>query len=118
MSTNYYVTPNRPSVCKPIHIGKSSYGWLFLFHAHNEPYEEPPVVWNTYKQVFDWLYENTVVKNDFVIINEYDELVSFDEFVKMVSDKQEDEFNSGNPDNFYDGVRNVDGYRFTDRDFC
>ena len=38
MGTNYYVIPNRPSVEEPIHIGKSSMGWMFLFQDVSEPY--------------------------------------------------------------------------------
>lgn len=37
MGTNYYAVKNRPTVCSPIHIGKSSSGWLFLFHEQNDP---------------------------------------------------------------------------------
>ena len=35
MGTNYYVVSSKPKVCYPIHIGKSSAGWKFLFHSVN-----------------------------------------------------------------------------------
>ena len=31
MGTNYYVVRDRPSQMEPVHIGKSSIGWLFGF---------------------------------------------------------------------------------------
>lgn len=51
MGTNYYVVPNRPSVETPIHIGKSSIGWMFLFHDVDEPYGDIPVVWHSFDEV-------------------------------------------------------------------
>ncbi len=117
MGTNYYAVRNRPTVADPIHIGKSSAGWLFNFQSHNEKWDNPPVVWNTYSQVKAWLYKHTVEDKDFVILDEYDEEISYDDFIQMVDEKQRDEVNQSNPDNFT-YTRNVDGYRFSDGDFC
>lgn len=50
-------------------------------------------------------------------MNEYDEIIPYETFVQMVDKKQEDEHNQSNPDNF-SYSRNVDGYRFSDGDFC
>ena len=113
MGTNYYVVPNRPSTREPIHIGKSSYGWLFCFQSQNETWYDPPIVWNTYDQVKDWLYKYTVEKQDFVIMNEYDEIVPYETFIKIVDDKQKDPHNIDNPNNF-SYSKNVNGYRFND----
>lgn len=113
MGTNYYAVRNRPTTQEPIHIGKSSWGWKFLFQAHNETWEDPPVVWNTYEQVYEWLFKYTVESDEFVIIDEYDQIVSFADFIKMVKDKQ----NEDNPDDFR-WWRNVNGFRFDDREFC
>ena len=115
MGTNYYVVKNGPSVREPIHIGKSSIGWLFNFQAHNEPWEIPPVVWNTYNQVVEWLKKYTVDSTEYVIMDEYDEIVSLDDLIELIRWKQED--CKDNPDNFK-YARNVDGYRFSDGDFC
>ena len=117
MGTNYFACRNRPTTDEPIHIGKSSYGWLFLFQSHNDPWNEPPVIWNTYTQVLNWLHENTVEKQDYVIMDEYDRIISFDDFKKMVDDIQADSEFQKNEKNFKHS-RNVDGYRFTDDDFC
>lgn len=117
MGMNYYAVRNKASLEHPIHIGKSSFGWFFCFQTQSEPWQySVPVVWNTYKQVIDWLRKYTVERNDYVILDEEDEVVSFEDFVKMVEDKQNDEKCRSNPDNFQYS-KNVDGYRFTDGDF-
>lgn len=115
MGTNYYVVPNRPSIAEPIHIGKSSMGWMFLFQDVCEPYRNVPVIWHSYDEVEDWLHQNTVDSNDYVIINEYDEIIPFDDFIELVARKQE-QFKD-NPDNFTH-CRNVNGYRFEEGEFC
>lgn len=117
MGTNYYAVRNRPTVQEPIHIGKSSIGWLFNFQRHNDTWNDPPVVWNTWTQIKAWLKENTVDKTDYVIIDEYDEIISLDEFIELVEEKQKDKFCKANKDNF-SYSDNVDGYRFSDEDFC
>ncbi len=117
MGTNYYAARNKPTCRSPIHIGKSSMGWLFNFQTQNETWDDPPVVWNTITQLKDWLYKYTVETNEFSIIDECDEIISFDEFFKLVESKQNDKFCKNNPDNFTYS-KNVDGYRFTDGDFC
>lgn len=118
MGTNYYAVKNRPSLDEPIHIGKLSYGWLFCFQDQDRPHNDPPVVWHSYDDVKNWLRKYTVVRSDYSILDEYDRVVSFEGFFKMVEDVQKDEFAIENPDNFKYGVRNVGGYRFDDRDFC
>ena len=117
MGTNYYAVKNRASVTEPIHIGKSSAGWLFLFQSQNDTWNDPPVVWNTYKQVMDWLKKYTLDSDSYAIVDEYDEIIPFERFKELVDRKQEDEHCKSNPDNF-EYSRNVDGYRFEDGDFC
>lgn len=110
MGTNYYAVRTRPTVSEPIHIGKSSSGWRFLFQRQISP----PAVWDSYEQVKTWLKENTVDKHDYVIIDEYDEIIPYDDFIELVESKQSDTDCKYNPENFRYGVRNVDGYRFAD----
>lgn len=117
MGTNYYAVKNRPTVCSPIHIGKSSYGWLFLFHEQSDPWREDEPTWHTYEEVRTWLYEHTVKEKDYVIMDEYDRIVSFDQFFEMVDIKQLDEISKSNEENFKYRVKNVNGYRFTDEEF-
>ena len=117
MGTNYYAVRNKPTTQEPIHIGKSSAGWLFCFQRHNDTWSDPPVVWNTWTQIKTWLKENTVDKTDYVIIDEYDEVITLDDFIEMVEEKQRDKFCKANKDNFTYSD-NVDGYRFSNEDFC
>lgn len=112
MGTNYYAVRNRPSVEEPIHIGKCSAGWKFNFERHNDTCREPPVVWNTYNQVKNWLYENTVRSEEYVIMDEYDRIVPYSDLIDMIQAKQEEE----SEDNFVYST-NVDGYRFSDGPF-
>lgn len=87
---------------------------MFCFQTQNEKWNDIPVVWNTYNQVIDWLKKYTADSKEYVIIDEYDEIISLDDFIGMVQRKQIDD--KDNPDNFTYS-RNVDGYRFTDGDF-
>lgn len=112
MGTNYFVVPNRPSIERPIHIGKSL-GWMFLFQDIDDSFRDVPVVWHTYEEVVKWLYRYTVESKQYVIINEYDEIISFDDFFEMVH-KQE-RFKD-NPNGFT-YCNNVNGYIFEEQEF-
>lgn len=112
MGTNYYLVKSKPTTREPIHIGKSSIGWRFLFHRVNEPWNDPPVVWNTYNQVKSFLQKYAVLNKDYLIMDEYDEIVSYEDFVRMVDRKQKED----NPHNF-ENADDIDGYRFTDAEF-
>lgn len=117
MGTNYYLVKNGPTVnYGPYHIGKSSIGWMFNFQEQNEPWGDWPVVWHTYPQVKQRLYDLTVANSNFVIMNEYDEIVSYNDFIELVERKQSDPHCKSNPDNF-SFAKNIDGYRFTDQEF-
>ena len=112
MGTNYYAVRTRPTCEEPIHIGKASAGWKFLFQTHYEIWHEPPIIWRRYEDVIRWLKIYTVDNPKYVIVDEYDEIVSIHEFEKLVEMHQEAE----NNEMFLD-CRNVDGYRFSDREF-
>ena len=116
MGTNYYVVPNRPSMREPVHIGKSSYGWLFCFQYQEEKWNDPPIVWHDYDEVKAWLKKYTVDNNAYVIMDEYDTVIPYDEFIEMVEFKQKDAENRKNLDNFA-YADNVKGYRFVKGDF-
>lgn len=113
MGTNYYAVRNKVTLEEPIHIGKSSLGWKFNFQSHNDTWREPPVIWNTYNQVMDWLQKYTVDSDEYVILDEYDKRVPLEDLKALIANKQ----NIKNPDDFTYS-RNVDGYRFSDREFC
>lgn len=115
MGTNYYAIKRKPSLYNtPLHIGKSSSGWMFLFCGYQDyelnsyNYDERINI-NSYK---DWV--KYLSNDDIVILNEYDEEYTLEEFLFLVNAKQEREKN--NPDNF-NNCANVGGYRFSYRDF-
>lgn len=106
------ITPYEILGHRKIHIGKSSAGWLFCFQYQNNG----PCKWNNYKEVFDWLYKNTIENEDYYIIDEYNEIITYQDFKNKVDEKQKDPKNLANPENFY-YCDNVGGYRFALGDF-
>ena len=116
MGTNYYLVKNGPTKVAPVHIGKSSLGWMFLFQSHSDGCFDHRVNWQTYPQVKDVLKKLTVDSDEYVIMDEYDEVVPYDDFIKLVEWKQHDPWSRDNPDNF-SNANDVGGYRFTDREF-
>lgn len=114
MGINYYAVKNRPTICGPIHIGKESAGWMFLFREYDEFWIEPPIVWHSFDDVKKWLDTYVGEKKTYIIMNEYDEQVSLQDFYEMVDMKQKRD--SDNSDNFM-YVKNINGYRFSEQDF-
>ena len=57
---------------KDIHIGKSSFGWKFLWDVNNFKYSG-----KSKKEMFDWLKDKD-------IIDEYDKHYTFDQFIKRI----------------------------------
>lgn len=111
MGTNYYahkVDPTPRESERVVHIGKSSSGWLFLFHDCE--------FFHTYPQVRRWLREHISLKKEYVLMNEYGEIVDVEVFIMLVQNKQNDRLCKNNPDNFK-YCKNIDGYRFQDGDF-
>lgn len=109
MGTNYYAVKRKPCLYnREIHIGKSSFGWLFLFKDNNE--------FHTFPQLKKWL-NNNVDTGEYVLFDEYNREIDKDELLDLIEKKQNDEKSKNNPDNFNEYCKNIDGYRFTDRDF-
>lgn len=93
MGTNYYMRYRICECCErydEIHIGKSSYGWTFSFHAFREgDYESLATVGiKSYKEWID-LLEN--IKGG--IYDEYGQEISLDEFKNLVKSKEKEKFN-------------------------
>lgn len=113
MGTNYYVIKKKPSLYNSaLHIGKSSAGWKFCFHGY-QAIDNPLV--SEYSDlninsVDDW--KALLNNKDFVILDEYDETISYKDFFDMVEEKQSE----NNPEDFVD-CANIGGYRFSYRDF-
>lgn len=109
MGTNYYLVKNRPSIDSGLHIGKSSAGWRFLFHKPSIWEADKPL--NTFEQWRDYLTETTT-RQTHVIMDEYDEIVSLDDFLELVAIKQKE-----NSPDMFEYCENVNGYRFASGDF-
>ena len=109
MGTNYYVVRKKPSIREPLHIGKSSAGWRFLFHEVNKYNDfDDDLEIHTFEQWKDFLENN----NDILILDEYDKEISVKDFLELVKEKQKE-----NNENNFEYCKNVNGYRFSDRDF-
>lgn len=93
MGTNYYLVKNSATVHPPLHIGKSSAGWKFIFRLYEdlerEGYEEE--YFSSIKNVNDWKSFLEYKTNDnYQIMTEYDEQVSLDDFWNKVEEKQKE----------------------------
>ena len=75
MGTNYYVAENRCDCCnrydEKYHIGKASMGWAFSFRGYR------------YDRLTSWAEWKTYLI-DQIIVNEYREVMPYDEFVRMI----------------------------------
>lgn len=109
MGTNYYLVKNKPSTDSGLHIGKASFGWRFLFHK--PPIWETDKPLNTFEQWRDYLKETTE-SGTHVILNEYDEIISYEAFINMVQEKQ-----SYYKSDMFEYCENVNGYRFASGEF-
>ena len=109
MGTNYYAVKKKPTIVEPLHIGKSSCGWKFLFHEVNKynSFDDDLEI-HTFEQWKEFLETN----DEIVILDEYDREVPVKEFLELIEEEQKE----NNVKNFVD-CKNVNGYRFTDGDF-
>lgn len=109
MGINYYAVKVKPTIQRSWHIGKASAGWKFLFETQTETWCDPPVVWRDYPELKGWLKEYVVEKKEFVILDEYDREIFFEDFDKLVEEKQKE---TNDRDFMYCDNRN--GYRWSD----
>lgn len=112
MGTNYYAVSTTPTIRSPIHIGKSSAGWKFLFHrvsCWDNWVDERPI--NTFPQWKEFLETHTK-SNRIVIMDEYDRQVELEDLLDLIERKQQEH----NPEDFR-WSDNIDGYRFTSGEF-
>ena len=83
MGTNYYARSETCKKCgryEEIHIGKSSVGWQFSFHATP-----------TLKSAADWF--SYLASDDVEIYDEYGMTMLLDEFLLMTTQKQKGALN-------------------------
>ena len=93
MGTNYYAYRNACEHCgrgdDELHIGKSSGGWTFSFQAYKqfETWDEKEPIDNYDK----WI--SVLSEPGVVLRNEYGEVVSLEEFMKLVERKKDASLN-------------------------
>lgn len=118
MGTNFYHLKRKlkegEDHDKGLHIGKRSCGWVFHFEAHNEPFLKS---FSDYKEFLKKGY----------IYDEYDRLIPYDDFIKLVEETKEIEPDGEPPwsfDNYPDDCGYSvfedwmsDGFMFTLSDF-
>ena len=115
MGTNYFIDESKCDHCghqrELVHIGKSSSGWKFTFHATD--FCKSKADWEA------WLL-------NCAIVDEYGRYVSHQEFFDMVEQKQSSYDHTTAPDNIWgpwtreDGIHYMDpnGYYFARGEFC
>lgn len=84
MGTNYYIKKKERKVKEPdLHIGKNSWGWQFSFQAYEaDDYYGTPEL----KSKEQWL--EYIFLNSDSIYDEYNENISFNEFLEILEAKQ------------------------------
>ena len=108
MGTNYYHHINICEHCNRsdiIHIGKSSFGWTFSFHATDNIRS-----WQDWQEALQ----------DGKIFDEYDREVSLEDFIKLVEEKQKIPGALNHALQKYDYDRDFvdnEGYSFSEGDF-
>ena len=84
MGTNYYLRHGICDKCERYderHIGKASAGWKFLFRSYESDAGSPSI-----KTFIDW--RGRTQKYMGLIYNQYGDLIEYDDFWKMVAEKQ------------------------------
>jgi len=109
MGTNYYIEKDKCVTCghseQAIHLGKSSGGWKFSFQYNGGNY-------------YHNIKEMKLFTADKVITNEYGEIISDKAFWEMVDLKQVSKNLSHAEEYRSDSERVIDGYSFSDGEFC
>ena len=106
MGTNYYALYNKCKSCErydSLHLGKSSFGWKFLFRKH--PFEI-----SCFREFIDFINSD-----DVDIIDEYGKLINKEDFINMIEEKQKNTkiLNERKGSD----IEIIDGYEFKDGDF-
>lgn len=103
LGTNYYAIKKKPRIVKvydEMHLGKSSIGWRFAFQEQEQ--------YHNFEEFKDFILNN----DEWIIKDEYGREITPEFLLELIDNCQK----NNNPENFkWD--RNVDGYRFTDKDF-
>lgn len=112
MGTNYFLVKKKPTIREPLHIGKSSAGWKFLFQEVKGCEYDYNLQISTFPQWKEYLEKHVRERQDMIILNEYDEEVLLEDLLELIEEKQKT-----TNENDFTYSKNVDGYRFTEGDF-
>lgn len=113
MGTNYYARVDPCKCCNMsdtvFHIGKSSYGWTFSFHALNDYY------YGEIKSAKEWF--KFLNKRNVKIFDEYKEEVSLKELKELINLKKNEPNNHAKlyPENCF---LDAEGNSFSGEEFC
>lgn len=98
MGTNFYLYfySDKPEDMVPLHLGKQSCGWRFLFHKskHIKNFQD---------------FKDLIQKG--CIMDEYEQIWSSDDLLKLIKSRQ---YDKQSPDS---QVEHIDGCDFLDGDF-
>jgi len=116
MGTNYYCTFDHCSKCKRHeheHIGKLPMGWTFLFHSIE------------HRKLKSWRQWKAFLKSksDVEITDEYGQVLSVDDFIKIVKESNTMERREHSHREFLKDAQSSDhwdgeGFIFSEGDFC
>lgn len=108
MGTNYYLKSQPCESCgqcqNPLHIGKSSVGWRFLFRSYTFPLHI-----NCFD---DWLLE--LKNNKKLIYNEYNEKIDLYQLLELIESKRNGKSNANRNRSFFQDEK---GYDFCSNEF-
>lgn len=96
MSTNYYIRRTKPILTFPeFHIGKRSYGWRGLFEANSRT--DDVFEYETERPVIHSLDDirSYVESGEWEIVDEYEERVSYERFVEIMTKPFASEIENG-----------------------
>lgn len=94
MGTNFYLYRENK---EPLHLGKQSCGWRFLFHKTDEIQN-----FNDFKEVLKTGY----------IMDEYKQIWSIEDLLKLIKGRQFDKKHTDNQ------IEHIDGCDFLNGEFC
>ena len=100
MGTNYYLLNKTTN--EKLHLCKLSHGWKPLFQAHE----------GKFKSVFE-LETIMMVDYSLEIIDEYDRVIDYSQFVDKILDKQYDSFSKSHMGTGCNAFKDIDGYEWT-----
>lgn len=95
-----------------LHIGKSSWGWRFMFQVQEIFIMNELVTLNTFAK-----WKKFINREDIEVFNEDNELVDKKWFINYIQERQCEAHPNENDNNYCHDFESSDGYRMCDVDF-